>query len=149
VQYREELPYAEAAAGMLQLLEIADATEADQAGLIHIGPINLQFLGAGGGFLEYRIALTAAIERGYLTLHPSGGYISSPRLARTVRMKCAFCTDTGWIYGNHRCGFGEGPDACCGGAGIPCPTCNIPEKDSTPRMPDSLKTEVDTDGWRH
>jgi hypothetical protein len=76
VKYGEDQPYAEAAAGMLKLLEIANAMEADQAGLIHIGPINLQFLGAGGSFLEYRAALTAAIERGYLTLHPSGGYLS-------------------------------------------------------------------------
>jgi hypothetical protein len=76
MKFASERPYADVDAGVKKLLEIANAMEADQAGLIHIGPVNLQFLGAGGGFLEYRAALTAAIERGYLTLHPSGGYIS-------------------------------------------------------------------------
>jgi hypothetical protein len=94
VKYQEDRPYAEAAVGMLKLLEIANTMEADQAGLIHIGPINLQFLGSGGGFLEYRAALTAPIERGYLTLHHQAGIFLSPRPAQICSHE-TLCEDCG------------------------------------------------------
>jgi hypothetical protein len=32
---------------------------------------------------------------------------------------------------------------------MPCPTCNMTDDDTAPRMPDGFKTEVDKDGWRH
>jgi hypothetical protein len=44
-------------------------------------------------------------------------------------MKCIFCADTGWVCENHPRRPWEGPHACdCGGAGMPCPACNIPEE---------------------
>jgi hypothetical protein len=55
-------------------------------------------------------------------------------------MKCIFCADTGWVCENHPRRPWEGPHGCdCGGAGLPCPACNIPEEE----------TEIDKDGWRH
>jgi hypothetical protein len=63
-------------------------------------------------------------------------------------MKCIFCADTGWVCENHLRRPWEGPHGCdCGGAGMPCAACNVPEEDVAPRMPDGFKTEVD--GWRH
>jgi hypothetical protein len=45
---------------------------------------------------------------------------------------------------------GEGEHACpCGGAGMPCPWCNVPEKGETPRLPGGFKTKFDVKGWRH
>ena len=41
-----------------------------------IGPINRQFLDAGGSVAEYSAAMKAAIDRGYLTMQPSGGYVT-------------------------------------------------------------------------
>ena len=64
-------------------------------------------------------------------------------------MKCIFCADTGWVCENHPRRPWEGQYACdCGGAGMPCPNCNIPQEDS-PRAPEGFTTEVDKDGWRH
>ena len=42
----------------------------------HVGLINRQFLEAGASVPEYAAALKAAVDRGYLTLHPSGAYVS-------------------------------------------------------------------------
>jgi hypothetical protein len=65
-------------------------------------------------------------------------------------MKCIFCADTGWVCENHSRRPWEGPYGCdCGGAGMPCPACNIPEEGAAPRPPDGFKTEVDKDGRRH
>jgi hypothetical protein len=65
-------------------------------------------------------------------------------------IQCIFCADTGWVCENHPRRPWEGPYGCnCGGAGMPCPTCNIPEEGAAPRMPDGFKTEVDKDGWRN
>jgi hypothetical protein len=59
-----------------KLLEIANGIEADHAGRLHVGPINRQFLDAGASVSEYAAALKAAIDRGYITLHASGAYLS-------------------------------------------------------------------------
>jgi hypothetical protein len=65
-------------------------------------------------------------------------------------MNCIFCADTGWVCENHPRRPWEGPHACdCGGAGMPCPECNIPEEGAAPRAPESVKTEVDKGGWRN
>jgi hypothetical protein len=42
----------------------------------HSPASTLQFTGAGGNPPEYSAAVKAAIERGYMTMHPSGGYLS-------------------------------------------------------------------------
>ncbi|SHH20052.1 hypothetical protein SAMN05444169_6285 [Bradyrhizobium erythrophlei] len=65
-------------------------------------------------------------------------------------MKCTLCEDCGWVCESHHDRPWEGKDACtCGGAGMPCPWCNLPEKDEEPRLPDGFKTEFDKKGWRH
>jgi hypothetical protein len=52
-------------------------------------------------------------------------------------MKCIFCADTGWVCENHPRRPWEGPYGCdCGGAGMPCPSCNLPEESGAePRLP--------------
>jgi hypothetical protein len=58
-----------------KLLEIANGIEADHAGRLQIGMINAQFIDAGGNPSEYLAAVTAAVDRGFVALHPSGAYI--------------------------------------------------------------------------
>jgi len=50
--------------------------EPDHAGRLQVGAINEQFLGAGGNVREYMAAVRAAIDHGYVTVHPSGAYLS-------------------------------------------------------------------------
>ncbi len=50
--------------------------ELDHAGRFHIGAINAQFLGAGGNVHEYIAAVRAAIDLGYMPVHPWGAYLS-------------------------------------------------------------------------
>jgi hypothetical protein len=69
-------PFASTDAAMRKLLELANAVEADHAGRLQIGTINSQFKEAGGSYAEYSAAVRAAIERGYLTMHPSGSYLT-------------------------------------------------------------------------
>jgi hypothetical protein len=57
-----------------KLLEIANGLEPDHAGRIHVG--DALFMTAGGDAPEYSAAVKAAIDRGYMTMHPSGGYLS-------------------------------------------------------------------------
>jgi hypothetical protein len=59
-----------------RLLEIANGLEADHAGRIHVGDINKQFLSAGGSVQDYVAAVKAAIDRGFIVLHPSGAYMT-------------------------------------------------------------------------
>src|ERR1700737_1945074 len=59
-----------------KLLELANAVEADHAGRLSVAVINTQFRDAGGSYEEYGAAVTAAIAHGWLTMHPSGGYLS-------------------------------------------------------------------------
>jgi hypothetical protein len=59
-----------------KLLEIANGIEADHVGRVEIGTINEQFVSAGGSYDEYSAAVKLAIERGYVTMHPSGAYLS-------------------------------------------------------------------------
>ena len=59
-----------------RLLEIANRMEADHAGRLQIGAINAQFLSAGGNVHEYIAAVKAATDRGYITVHQSGAYMS-------------------------------------------------------------------------
>ena len=64
--------------------------------------------------------------------------------------KCALSNDGGWVCDEHPGRAWDGPNACrCGAAGSPCPWCNVPAEEETPRMPAGFKTEVDKDGWRH
>jgi hypothetical protein len=76
MKYKEDRPLADLDAAVNKLLGIANAMEADHAGRFQIGAINEQFLGAGGNVHEYMAAVRAAIDRGYITVHPSGAYLS-------------------------------------------------------------------------
>jgi hypothetical protein len=41
-----------------------------------VGVLNTQLIGAGASVAEYSAAMKAAINRGYFTMHPSGGYVT-------------------------------------------------------------------------
>jgi hypothetical protein len=79
MKFKTERAYAGVDAAEKKLLELANAMEADHAGRLHVGPINRQFLEAGGSVAEYTAAVRAAIDRGYIGLHPSGAYITFTR----------------------------------------------------------------------
>jgi hypothetical protein len=65
-------------------------------------------------------------------------------------MKCTLCEDCGWVCEVHSDRLLEGDHACkCGGAGVPCPWCNVPAGDEPPRMPERFKTDVDKVDWRN
>ena len=76
MKFREDRLFAGIDAAVKKLMEIANGLEPDHAGRIHIGPINKLFMDAGGSPPEYSAAVKAAIDRGYMTMHPSGGYLS-------------------------------------------------------------------------
>ena len=60
---------------------------------------------------------------------------------------CVNCDDLGWVCENHPSLPWDGPRACaCGGAGAPCPACNVTGKGEVPRMPEGLRVEVGQ-GW--
>ena len=63
-------------AAVKKLLEIANGVAADHAGRLSVGIINTQFKDAGGSYPEYSAAVKAAIDRGYITMHASSGYLS-------------------------------------------------------------------------
>jgi hypothetical protein len=60
-------------------------------------------------------------------------------------MKCARCDDDRWVCEAHdERPWGTSPRACrCGGAGMPCPSCN---QSDPPRMPPGFKIDVDEEG---
>ena len=74
MKFTEERPFANAA--VKKLLEIANGLEADHAGRLHVGDINKRFLSAGGSVQDYTAAVRAAVDRGYLIMHPSGAYMT-------------------------------------------------------------------------
>jgi hypothetical protein len=76
MKFATDRPFANLDAAVKKLLEIANAMEADHAGRVHIGAINRDFLNADGSVTEHGAAVNAAVDRGLITLHPSGGYLS-------------------------------------------------------------------------
>jgi hypothetical protein len=59
-------------------------------------------------------------------------------------MKCARCRDTYWVCEAHDDRPWDGPAACgCGGAGKPCPACNVSSDDERPRLPAGFTTDID------
>jgi hypothetical protein len=76
MKFATDRPLANSDAAVKKLLEIANAMEADHAGRLQIGTINREFLNAGGSVAEYGTAVEAAVDRGFVELHPSGGYLS-------------------------------------------------------------------------
>jgi hypothetical protein len=76
MKFREDRPFADLEAAVKKLLELANGMAADHAGRLSVGILNTQFKDAGGSYPEYSAAVQAAIDRGYLTMHASGGYLS-------------------------------------------------------------------------
>ena len=75
MKFLEDRPLATPEAAERRLLELASAIEVVQ-GRVPVGEINTQFTAAGGSAAEYTGAVEAAVVHGWLTLHPSGGYLS-------------------------------------------------------------------------
>jgi hypothetical protein len=76
VKFKEDRPLVNIDTAVRKLLEIANGIEADHAGRIQVGDINGRFLRAGGSVKDYAAAVKAAIDRGYIVMHPSGAYLS-------------------------------------------------------------------------
>jgi hypothetical protein len=75
MKFKEDRPFATPEAAERKLLELANAVEPDHAGRLSVAVINKQFRDAGGSYEEYRAAVKAAIAHGWITMHPSGGYL--------------------------------------------------------------------------
>jgi hypothetical protein len=76
MKFKKDRPFATPEAAERKLLELANAVEADHAGRLSVEIINRQFREAGGSYEEYGAAVKAAIAHGWITLHPSGAYLS-------------------------------------------------------------------------
>jgi hypothetical protein len=76
MKFKQERPFPSPEAAEKKLLELANAVEADHAGRLSVAVVNKQFREAGGSYEEYGIAVKAAIAHGWLTMHPSGAYLS-------------------------------------------------------------------------
>jgi hypothetical protein len=75
MKFKENHPFAYPEVAEQELLELANAIEADHAGRLSVAVVNKQFMAAGGTAEEYAGAVKAAVAHGWLT-HPSGGYLS-------------------------------------------------------------------------
>jgi hypothetical protein len=58
-------------------------------------------------------------------------------------MKCARCRDVGWVCERHDDKPWEHDG--CGGAGMPCPDCNVSNEDNPPRLPEGFQVDEDLD----
>ena len=76
MKFKEDRPFATPEAAERKLLELANAIEVDHAGRLSVAVINRRFREAGGSYEEYGEAVKAAITHGWLTMHPSGGYLT-------------------------------------------------------------------------
>ena len=76
MKFKKDHPFANPEAATTKLLEIANGLEADHAGRLAVEVINRQFRAAGGSYEEYGAAVKAAVAHGWITLHPSGAYLS-------------------------------------------------------------------------
>ena len=76
MKFKEDRPFATPEAAERKLLALANELEADHAGRLSVEIINRQFREAGGSYEGYGAAVKAAVAHGWLTLHPSGGYLS-------------------------------------------------------------------------
>jgi hypothetical protein len=76
MKFKDDRPLATPEASERKLLELANAIEADHAGRLSVEIVNRQFREAGGSYEEYGAAVKAAIAHGWITLHPSGAYLS-------------------------------------------------------------------------
>jgi hypothetical protein len=60
--------------------------------------------------------------------------------------ECPRCASTGWVCENHSDRAWDGAKACgCGGAGMPCPSCNVGSEDNPPRLPEGFQRDESLD----
>jgi hypothetical protein len=76
MKFKEDRPFVTPEAAERKLLELANAIETDHTGRLSVAVINRQFRDAGGSYEEYGLVVKAAIAHGWITMHPSGGYLS-------------------------------------------------------------------------
>jgi len=67
-------------------------------------------------------------------------------------MACNVCSGARWVCEDHAdrpCGGASNrEEAChCGGAGMPCPSCNPSDRKHKPKMPEGYRKFFDKDGW--
>jgi hypothetical protein len=84
MKIKEDQPFSTPEAAERKLLALANAIKAEHEGRVPIGEINTLFRNAGGTSAEYRSAVAAAIAHGWLTLNPSGEYLSFTPLGATL-----------------------------------------------------------------
>jgi hypothetical protein len=76
MKFKEHRPFASSEAAERKLLELANAVQPDHAGRLSVEIVNRQFRDVGGSYEEHGAAVKAAIAHGWITLHPSGAYLS-------------------------------------------------------------------------
>jgi hypothetical protein len=76
MKFKENRPFTTPEAAARKLLELANGMEPDHAGRLSVAIINRQFRDAGGSYEEYGAAVNAALAHGWITMHPSGAYLS-------------------------------------------------------------------------
>ena len=69
-----------------------------------------------------------------------------------IKMACRVCGNARWVCEDHKDkpwgGASHREDAChCGGAGMPCPACNLSDREHRPKMPEGYKEILGRDGW--
>jgi hypothetical protein len=71
MKFAQDRPYARPEAAARRLLEIANATDADQ-GKVDVGQVNIVFLREGSRPDEYRAGMEHLKADGLIEMHPSG-----------------------------------------------------------------------------
>src|ERR1700730_13077562 len=67
----------------------------------------------------------------------------TPRKGR----RCSRCDSTGWVCEDHSDRPWDAAKACgCGGAGMPCPSCNVSNADNPRRLPGGFHPDESPDG---
>jgi hypothetical protein len=60
--------------------------------------------------------------------------------------QCSRCASTGWVCEDHPDRPWDGPKARgYGGAGMPCPSCNVSNEDNPPRLPAGFQRDESLD----
>ncbi len=76
MKFKHDTPFSTPEAAEHKLLQLANAIGGEQAGRVPVGEISSQFRNVCGTSAEYRAAVAAAIAHGWITLNPSGEYLS-------------------------------------------------------------------------
>jgi hypothetical protein len=75
MKFVEDRPYARPEVAARRLLEIPNATDADQ-GKVDVGQVNVVFLREGGSPDEYRAGIECLKTDGLISMHESGGFFT-------------------------------------------------------------------------